>query len=83
MQTVTAPDSDRAASVAGLTLTDLPYPKVSNNDVVAPHAAGFTSRDLVDHTFINLDTEKLDDVGQVDVVFDVNDREGKATKKCS
>jgi NADPH:quinone reductase-like Zn-dependent oxidoreductase len=38
---------DRAAGVGGLTLTDLPYPHASENDViVAVHAAGFTPGEL-------------------------------------
>src|ERR1700750_2839064 len=39
--------SDREAGVAGLSLTDLPYPVVSENDVVVQvHAAGFTTGEL-------------------------------------
>jgi hypothetical protein len=35
--------SDREAGVAGLSLTDLPYPQTADNDVVVRvHAAGFT-----------------------------------------
>jgi len=38
---------DRAAGVAGLSLTDLPYPHAAENDViVAVHAAGFTPGEL-------------------------------------
>jgi len=39
--------SDREAGVAGLSLTDLPYPVVSENDVIVQvHAAGFTPGEL-------------------------------------
>src|ERR1700743_1884048 len=39
--------SDRDAGVAGLSLTDLPYPQVTENDVVVRvHAAGFTPGEL-------------------------------------
>src|SRR5690349_7774051 len=39
--------SDREAGVAGLTLTDLPYPVASENDVIVRvHAAGFTPGEL-------------------------------------
>ena len=45
MQAITV--SDREAGVAGLSLTDLPYPVVSENDVVVRvHAAGFTPGEL-------------------------------------
>src|SRR5262245_54482428 len=45
MQAITV--SDREAGVAGLSLTDLPYPVVSENDVVVRvHAAGFTRGEL-------------------------------------
>ena len=38
---------DRAAGVAGLTLTDLPYPHAAENDVIVRvHAAGFTPGEL-------------------------------------
>ena len=41
MQAITV--SDREAGVAGLKLTDLPYPVASENDVIVQvHAAGFT-----------------------------------------
>ena len=39
--------SDREAGVAGLSLTDLPYPVASENDVIVRvHAAGFTPGEL-------------------------------------
>lgn len=39
--------SDRAAGIAGLTLTDLPYPVASENDVIVKvHTAGFTTGEL-------------------------------------
>jgi NADPH:quinone reductase-like Zn-dependent oxidoreductase len=45
MQAITV--SDREAGVAGLSLTDLPYPQASENDVVVRvHAAGFTPGEL-------------------------------------
>lgn len=45
MQAITV--SDRDAGVAGLSLTELPYPVVSENDVVVRvHAAGFTPGEL-------------------------------------
>jgi NADPH:quinone reductase-like Zn-dependent oxidoreductase len=45
MQAITV--RDREAGVAGLSLTDLPYPVVSENDVVVRvHAAGFTPGEL-------------------------------------
>jgi NADPH:quinone reductase-like Zn-dependent oxidoreductase len=45
MQAITI--QDRAAGVGGLTLTDLPYPRLAENDViVAVHAAGFTPGEL-------------------------------------
>jgi len=45
MQAITV--SDREAGVAGLSLTELPYPVVSENDVVVRvHAAGFTPGEL-------------------------------------
>ena len=45
MQAITV--SDRDAGVAGLSLTELPYPVVSENDVVVRvHAAGFTRGEL-------------------------------------
>ncbi|MFJ9543694.1 NADP-dependent oxidoreductase [Streptomyces sp. NPDC101225] len=45
MRAITAPDRD--AGVTGLTLTDLPYPHASENDVVVRvHAAGFTRGEL-------------------------------------
>ena len=53
MQAITV--SDRNAGVAGLSLTDLPYPQVSDNDVVVQvHAAGFTPGELDwPHTWID------------------------------
>ncbi|MEV0803715.1 NADP-dependent oxidoreductase [Kribbella sp. NPDC050281] len=45
MRAITA--RDRAAGVGGLTLTDLPYPHASENDVIVQvHAAGFTRGEL-------------------------------------
>jgi NADPH:quinone reductase-like Zn-dependent oxidoreductase len=45
MQAITV--SDRDAGVAGMSLTELPYPVVSENDVVVRvHAAGFTPGEL-------------------------------------
>ncbi|MFE7853842.1 NADP-dependent oxidoreductase [Streptomyces sp. NPDC057403] len=45
MRAITAPNRD--AGVAGLTLTDLPYPHAAENDVVVRvHAAGFTRGEL-------------------------------------
>src|SRR5262245_25117728 len=45
MQAITV--SDREAGVAGLSLTDLPYPEAASNDVVVRvHAAGFTPGEL-------------------------------------
>ena len=45
MQAITV--SDREAGVAGLSLTDLPHPEVSENEVVVRvHAAGFTPGEL-------------------------------------
>ncbi|MDX1883820.1 NADP-dependent oxidoreductase [Mycolicibacterium sp. 120270] len=39
--------SDRTAGIAGLTLTDMPYPHMAENDViVAVHAASFTPDEL-------------------------------------
>lgn len=38
---------DRDAGVAGLTLTDMPYPQAAENDVIVRvHAAGFTPGEL-------------------------------------
>ena len=38
---------DRAAGAAGLTLSDIPYPHASENDVIVRvHAAGFTPGEL-------------------------------------
>ena len=49
MQAITV--SDREAGVAGLSLTDLPYPVASENDVIVRvHAAGFTPGDLTGRT---------------------------------
>src|SRR6201988_4005175 len=47
--------SDRDAGVAGLGLTDLPYPQAADNDVVVRvHAAGFTRGELDwPHTWID------------------------------
>jgi NADPH:quinone reductase-like Zn-dependent oxidoreductase len=47
--------SDRDAGVAGLSLTDLPYPQTADNDVVVRvHAAGFTRTELDwPHTWID------------------------------
>ena len=45
MQAITV--SDRDAGVAGLSLTDLPYPHAADNDVIVRvHAAGFTPGEL-------------------------------------
>ncbi|MER8011845.1 NADP-dependent oxidoreductase [Streptomyces sp. NPDC094149] len=45
MRAITAPT--REAGVAGLTLTDLPYPHAAENDVIVRvHAAGFTRGEL-------------------------------------
>ena len=45
MQAVTV--RDRAAGIAGLTLTDLPHPHAAENDVIVRvHAAGFTPGEL-------------------------------------
>jgi NADPH:quinone reductase-like Zn-dependent oxidoreductase len=45
MQAITV--SDRDAGVAGLALTDLPYPEAADNDVIVRvHAAGFTPGEL-------------------------------------
>ncbi|GIF53465.1 NADPH:quinone reductase-like Zn-dependent oxidoreductase [Asanoa ferruginea] len=45
MRAITA--RDRAAGVAGLTLTDMPYPHAAENDVIVRvHAAGFTPGEL-------------------------------------
>ena len=45
MQAITV--SDRDAGVAGLSLTDLPYPQPATNDVVVRvHAAGFIPGEL-------------------------------------
>src|ERR1700741_4684728 len=45
MQAITV--SDRDAGVAGLSLTELPYPRASENDVIVRvHAAGFTPGEL-------------------------------------
>lgn len=45
MQAITV--SDRDAGVAGMTLTDLPYPHTAENDVIVRvHAAGFTPGEL-------------------------------------
>jgi len=53
MQAITV--SDRDAGVAGLSLTDLPYPRAAENDVVVRvHAAGFTPGELDwPHTWID------------------------------
>jgi len=53
MQAITV--SDRDAGVAGLSLTDLPYPQAADNDVVVRvHAAGFTRGELDwPHTWID------------------------------
>ena len=53
MQAITV--SDRDAGVAGLSLTDLPYPQAADNDVVVRvHAAGFTPGELDwPHTWID------------------------------
>ena len=45
MQAITV--RDRGAGVAGLTLTELPYPRAAENDVIVRvHAAGFTPGEL-------------------------------------
>src|ERR1700752_177458 len=45
MQAITV--SDREAGVAGMSLTDLPYPQAASNDVVVRvHAASFISTEL-------------------------------------
>ncbi|MFF0036426.1 NADP-dependent oxidoreductase [Streptomyces mirabilis] len=45
MQAITV--QDREAGIAGLTLTDLPYPHAAENDVIVRvHAAGFTPGEL-------------------------------------
>ncbi|MFG2361307.1 NADP-dependent oxidoreductase [Streptomyces mirabilis] len=45
MQAITA--QDREAGIAGLTLTDMPYPHAAENDVIVRvHAAGFTPGEL-------------------------------------
>ena len=45
MQAITV--SDRDAGVAGLSLTDLPYPQAADNEVVVRvYAAGFTPGEL-------------------------------------
>ena len=45
MQAITV--TDREAGVAGLSLTNLPYPQAADNDVVVRvHAAGFTPGEL-------------------------------------
>jgi NADPH:quinone reductase-like Zn-dependent oxidoreductase len=45
MQAITV--QDRAAGLAGLALTDLPYPSAAENDVIVRvHAAGFTAGEL-------------------------------------
>src|ERR1700751_5349305 len=53
MQAITV--SDRDAGVAGLSLTDLPYPQPADNEVVVRvHAAGFKPGELdVPHTWID------------------------------
>ena len=53
MQAITV--SERDAGVAGLSLTDLPYPQAADNDVVVRvHAAGFTPGELDwPHTWID------------------------------
>ena len=53
MQAITV--SDRDAGVAGMTLTELPYPEATDNDVVVRvHAAGFTPGELDwPHTWID------------------------------
>src|ERR1700742_2670779 len=53
MQAITV--SERDAGVAGLSLTDLPYPRTADNDVVVRvHAAGFTPSELDwPHTWID------------------------------
>src|SRR6516164_5839074 len=53
MQAITV--SDRDAGVAGLSLTDLPYPQPADNEVVVRvHAAGFTPGELDwPHTWID------------------------------
>ena len=53
MQAITV--SDRDAGVAGLSLTELPYPQAADNDVVVRvHAAGFTRGELDwPHTWID------------------------------
>ena len=45
MQAITV--RDRAAGVGGLSLTDIPYPHATQNDVIVRvHAAGFTPGEL-------------------------------------
>ena len=45
MQAITV--RDRAAGVRGLSLTDIPYPHATQNDVIVRvHAAGFTPGEL-------------------------------------
>ena len=53
MQAITVRDRD--AGVAGLSLTNLPYPQAADNDVIVRvHAAGFTPGELDwPHTWID------------------------------
>ena len=45
MQAITV--RDRAAGVGGLALTEMPYPRAAENDVIVRvHAAGFTPGEL-------------------------------------
>lgn len=45
MQAITV--SDRDAGLAGMSLSDVPYPHISENDVVVRvHTAGFTRGEL-------------------------------------
>ena len=53
---------DQAAGTAGMTLVERPEPQAAVNDVVVEvHAS----------EFVDLDNDALDDVGGVDLVFDV------------
>jgi NADPH:quinone reductase-like Zn-dependent oxidoreductase len=68
---------DRAAGAAGLTLSDIPHPHAAENDVIVRvYAAGFTPGELAwsgtwADAFVDLQADRLEEVGEVDVVFDV------------
>src|SRR5204862_25850 len=68
--------TDEAAGTAGMTLVERPDPPAAINDVIVEvHASGFVPTEMAwPSTWTDrrdLDSDALDDVGGVDVVFDV------------